>query len=228
MTPSSTARQGTVAAKILRWFMVVWFCLTLPVVGLLAVNHYLQFAFLEIASHYVSKVTGMKYVFIGDSLTTGASSWSLRVSNNPFSSRNLAHEAYTVHQVRMLVKQALAYHPLRVFILAGTNDILDEGYDRERVLADYKSMLASVKEGNANPVVTLVPHTGNGRCAEEIDSFNNGLRKICAELAVPIVDLNPVMAPDRKLLPQFTVDGVHLTKQAYKIWAAQLRQVIGG
>jgi alpha-glucosidase len=190
------------------------------------VNEYLRFEFVEITNHYVSKYVGLNYVFIGDSITAGGRNFGWALSGNPFSSRNFGCNGYTVHQVRGLVPQALDCHPRWVFIMAGTNDFLDEGYNRERMFLDYKLMLASLKQGNARPVVTLTPQSAHGEHTGDIDSFNAGLRQLCVEQSVRVVDLNPLIAPDGKLLPQFTVDGVHFTPAAYKIWISQLRRVI--
>jgi lysophospholipase L1-like esterase len=216
------------ASTLFRWFLVAWFCFTLPVVALLAVNEYARFILSEMANHYVSKFAHLKYVFIGDSIGAEGGNWGWRISGNPFTSRNLCCSGYTVHQVRLLSDRALAYHPRWVFVMAGSNDILDENYDLERMLREYRLMLDELERGEAKPVVTLAPHTAKGEHAAEINAFNAALRQLCAEQSVPVVDLNPVIAPDGKLLPQFTTDGIHFTKAALVIWVSQIRRVIAG
>jgi alpha-glucosidase len=196
------------------------------VAGLFVVDKYLRFQFLEITNHYIYKYVGVDYVFIGDSLTARGHNFGWRLSGNPFSSRNLGCSGYTVHQVLGLVPQALECHPRWVCIMAGTNDFNGGGYNSEQILLDYKLMLVSLKEGHAKPVVTLMPQFADGRHSGDIDLFNAALRQLCAEQSVPVVDLNSQIAPNGKLLPQFTVDGVHFTPAAYKIWVSQLRRVI--
>lgn len=221
----STKRKPFVSSAV-RWFLVVWFILTLPVVALLTINEYSRFILLEMTSHYVSKLHGLNYAFIGDSITAGGRNWGLRLSGNPFAAMNFGVSGYTVHQVGLLVPTALATHPHWVFILAGTNDLLDGKPDRTRMLGDYQAMLTALKQAHAQPVVTLTPQTAAGDHVNEINAFNAALTQLCATQGVPVVDLNPIIAPDGKLLPQYTIDGVHFSEATYQIWTKKLKSVI--
>ena len=205
---------------------MVWFCLTLPIVGLLTFNEYVRFQFLEETNHYISKWKGLKYVFIGDSITAGGRNWGWSLSGNPFSSRNFGCSGYTVHQVLALVPQALECRPKWVFVMAGTNDFLNEGFDQAKMLADYKTMLESLKKGHTQPVVTLTPQSAYSEHSTDIAAFNSAVRQLCADESVPVIDLNPTIAPQGTLLPRFTIDGVHFTPDAYTIWIAELLKVI--
>ncbi len=137
--------------SVLHWFLVAWFCLTLPVAALFLVNRYLRFEFFETINHYVAKVGGLDYVFIGDSITVGGHNFGWSLFGNPFLSRNLGCNGYTVRQVLDLVPQALECHPRWVFILAGTNDFLNDEYDQEKMLQEYRLMLAGIKNATPGP-----------------------------------------------------------------------------
>lgn len=220
-------RKWGVARKVAGFFLVGWFVLTLPVVGVLAFSEYSRFIMMQTCSHWRAKVFGSNSVFIGDSLTAGGRNWGLRLGTGPFSGRNLGVSGCTVHQVAAQASEAIKYHPARVFVLAGTNDIL-EGREIAASIRDYDTMLKLLVEAPNAPtvVVTLVPQTAIKANSAAIKEFNKRLLELCQRQGVKVVDLNQQIAPDGVLLPQFSVDGVHLTEAAYGIWSQALRATL--
>ena len=208
-------------------FLWAWFALTLPVVTVLTLNEYSRFTLLQTCAHWRGKWLGSDSVFIGDSLTAGGRNWGWRLGRGPFSSRNLAASGCTVRQVQAQAREALKYKPARVFVMVGTNDLLEER-DEAAVLRDCETLLHILSASWRPPriVVTLVPQTAYEKYSEKVRVFNRRLRELCQSQAVEVVDLTPQIAPQGVLLPQYSLDGVHLSAAAYQVWTKALRGVI--
>ena len=209
------------------WLLGAWFILTLPVIGLLAVNAHSRFVLLEMATHYRARLGGLDAVFMGDSLTAGGRNWGWRMNHSPLGCRNLAGSGYTARQIQAQAQQSLTYKPRSVFVLAGTNDILQ---DREipAVISDFRGIIETLRAGTPPPriVVTLMPQTQAGDKAGLVTQFNESLRQLCQNYQIEMVDLNPQIAPQGVLLQEFTTDGVHFSESAYDYWASSLKSVL--
>jgi lysophospholipase L1-like esterase len=224
----SEKRIGQWSRRWAVWvFLWLWFAMTLPVVSVLAVNEYSRFILMQTCAHWRGKVLGSDSVFIGDSIMSGGRNWGWRLGFGPFNSRNLAASGSTVRQVKAQALEALKYRPAHVFIMAGTNDILEER-DVEASMCDYDALLKTfpATPGAAVVVVTLVPQTAVENFAAAINDFNRQLRALCQRHGVKVVDLNPRIAPRGLLLPQFSLDDVHLTQAAYEIWTEELKAMM--
>jgi lysophospholipase L1-like esterase len=160
----------------LRWFFVVWFIFTLPIVAVLVINAQSRLIFLETLAHWRSKVVPIKYVFIGDSITAGGRNWGIRLWDNPLAARCLAESGFTVWQIEGEARQAIKnYHPQVIFIMAGVNDLLGEG-DRNKALQNYSDLLQMVGDAHIKSVVTLVPYNVDPKRTDAITQFNRDLK----------------------------------------------------
>ena len=77
-----------------------YFLISLPLITLFILNPTCRSTFLNIAAHYRGKVSPIRTVHIGDSITSGGGQWSLRLSGSPIDAYDLAGNGYTVRQVR--------------------------------------------------------------------------------------------------------------------------------
>jgi len=121
-------------------------------------------------------------------------------------------------QIRPLMANATAYRPRYIVVTSGTNDAIF-GYDIENIRSEWRAMLTT----NASVIVTLPPLTENAGYNVGLIAISEVIREVARENGVAVVDLNPVLAPNGVLLPQYSSDGVHLTSRAYEVWAALIR-----
>jgi lysophospholipase L1-like esterase len=166
------------------------------------------------------------YVFCGDSITAGARCFGLSIGATPFSDLNLGESGYTVLQIRSEVQKALKKHAKSIFIMAGTNDILQGRSTLDQTVKDYDDMLALFLGSQSVPIITLVPLTTDSAQNKSINSLNSKILNLAEKYNAKVIDLNPELAPKNQLLPIFTLDGVHLTTQAYEIWASKIRKIL--
>lgn len=124
-----------VATRIIACSYVV---LTLPLLVLFAWSPICRSTFLNIAAHYRAKVSPLRTVHIGDSITSGGGQWSLRLSGSPIDAYNLAGNGYTVQQVRGQLARAIGYSPNAICVLAGTGDFFDLRFDPDFTASQYE------------------------------------------------------------------------------------------
>ncbi len=206
--------------------MVVYLVITLPLLALFLCNPHCRNTFLNIASHYRSKLDSVRSVHIGDSITAGGGHWSLRLYGLPFDAINLAGNGYTVAQIRNQVSVALTYKPEMISVLGGTNDVLDPRFDLDYTMQQYDKLLSEIETTGVKCIVTLTPYQTNQSKLKMITAINKKLIDLATLYGCATINLNPEIAPDGVLLPQYTSDGTHLSEAAYDIWADRIADLM--
>jgi lysophospholipase L1-like esterase len=163
-------------------------------------------------------------VMIGDSLTE---IWGL-ADPKLFGARivNRGISGQTSPQILLrFMADVVDLKPKRVHILCGGNDIagntgpnLPEDFQRNiRAMADLAKaagidvLLASELPAN------VVPWNPEARPLEFIPLLNNWLRAFAAERGLTYVDYHSALVgDDQGLQPQFSADGIHVTRAAYR------------
>lgn len=208
--------------------IAIYFILTLPLAIAFGVSHKIRFIYFEVLAGQLARTRNLKYVFIGDSMTRGGENWGWKLEKNPFISKNLGVNGNTTKQIAVQVKEALNYHPDYIFILAGTNDAHSSKIGVEETISEYRQLLDKFKTHSSTPVITLVPFQGKEYVAanNKVEKINRELEIIARQQNIATINLNPVLAPDNYLLPQYTYDGVHFTEQAYEVWREKINDLL--
>lgn len=192
--------------------LLLYVLVTAPIFLLVASSEYLQFQLLQRATYLISKTIGVKSVYIGDSITAGGRNFF-----SPLQTLNYGANGLLVSQVKgRIPSQGEKYRQL--YILAGTNDAFGEEFDASKFKNDYKSLLEKAIQSNSEPVVTLVPFTKNAKANAKIKVQNRIIQDMSSNLGICVVDINKIIAPHGFLLDEYSADGVHLSKAAYKAW----------
>ncbi|GGZ39238.1 SGNH/GDSL hydrolase family protein [Asticcacaulis endophyticus] len=155
-------------------------------------------------------------IIIGDSLTEFARIDSLcggAVLNAGISSASIQD---TSRWAGELIERSKAK---RVIFAIGSNNAKNHLAARpvDEAMKTYRQIITNAK-GRDIAIATLpaISETREGFKASYIDDLNAGIRTLAAEVGVPVVELD-------QDLP--TIDGIHLTADAYKIWRAQMGTV---
>jgi len=93
-------------------------------------------------------------------------------------------------------------------------------FDGAKLRNTWRQLLATA--GKIPIVVFLPPWTNAAVLNKNLRDVHDVIREVAAQSGVCVVDLNPKLAPAGTLKPEFTSDGVHLTEEAYHIWAAEI------
>lgn len=199
----------------------VYFLVTLPLVIVFLKSEYVRYIAMQMVTHWKGKIGGLDAIFIGDSITAGGRNWSAFPD-----ALNLGVTNYTVWQIEESLYGVEQYQARNIFIMAGTNDIVGRrGFDAVLFREDYERLINQAQKLEARVVVTLIPYSSKPELNEAISKANRIILELVESRNIPTVDLNPILAPQGLLLPDYTTDGIHLSGPAYSIWRKELDQI---
>ena len=120
--------------------------------------------------------------------------------------------------------------PSRLFIMIGINDIAD-GKNNAYILESYRKLIRSILEDDT-PLIyiqsVLPTSPAIDRCPPgQITDLNRGLQKLTREYFLQYIDLYTHFVKDAPWIdPDFTTDGLHLSKAGYTRWAEIIKVVV--
>jgi lysophospholipase L1-like esterase len=164
-------------------------------------------------------------VWMGDSITDGGE-WSelfpsLCTLNRGISSDNTFGMLYRI-------KEVTRRKPSKLFLLIGVNDIA-RNIPTTVILRNYQQLIDSIQLQSPRTKIfiqTILP-TNNDYTqfknhqnkTAAIDAVNNGLKTLCQQRQLQLVDLHAAFSDaNGKLNSRFTNDGLHLTGAGYQHW----------
>ncbi|MDQ3279579.1 MAG: GDSL-type esterase/lipase family protein, partial [Bacteroidota bacterium] len=124
--------------------------------------------------------------------------------------------------------------PAKVFILIGINDI-SRNIPDSVIVGNYRKMIQRIKMGSPKTKIyfqTLLPvnneftqFKNHYNKDEHILYVNEELKQLAAREKITLIDLYPhFLSGDKKLEKKYTVDGLHLNAEGYKVWASILKK----
>lgn len=165
-------------------------------------------------------------VFFGDSHTAGGD-WQKAFPD--VQSINLGYIGEDVKGMLRRVDAIAAVHPKKVFLMAGINGL------QQQSLCDFEywyaalvdSIRAAVPEADLY-IESILPVTGYSDYCDnsKICEANNIVRKIASDRNIQYVDVFTVYAYESALPDSMSIDGLHLTAEAYSIWYNTLQSFI--
>jgi lysophospholipase L1-like esterase len=118
--------------------------------------------------------------------------------------------------------------PSKVFILIGINDI-SRNIPDSFIVGNYKKIIERIKKESPLTKIyfqTLLPvnneftqFKNHYNKDEHILYINEELKKLAAKEKITLIDLYPhFLSADKKLDKKYTIDGLHLNAEGYKVW----------
>ncbi len=165
-------------------------------------------------------------VFLGNSITDGAE-WFELLGNKKCINRGISADITEGILIRLDAITKL--QPRKLFIMIGVND-LSRNMTTDEVAANYRKILERLKSETPRTkvyiqsVLPVNPATGMAKNhtnkTPEIMELNGKLKTLAAEFGYTYIDLFSIMADSDNHLPRsYSVDGLHLSYKAYKVWA---------
>lgn len=186
----------------------------------------------------IMKNSNDKIVFMGDSITEG---WSVSdpdfFKKNNFINRGIGGQ--TTPQMLIRFKQdAIRLKPNMIIINGGTNDIAQNtGPSTHEMIVDNITSMAEICLKNMIAVClsTITPvysYSWNEKIKnvpEKISLVNSLLEEYSVQNNLPFIDYYSAMVNGQKgLMSAYGIDGVHPTKEGYKVMADVLKNTIPG
>ncbi len=171
------------------------------------------------------KTSPSDYVFLGNSITANTD-WSDLLSNRKAKNRGIS--ADITFGVLERLSDITKGKPAKIFLLIGINDI-SRNIPDELIVRNYHRMVSQIKAESPRTKIyihTLMPvnHTFNkfpnhyGK-DQHILFVNEAIRKMADNKKVFVIDLYPeFLDKDKRLIQEFTHDGMHLTAAGYQNW----------
>ena len=199
------------------------FFITLPALTIFVLCHDIQF---DLYKHLQARLGRPEIVFIGDSITLGGGIWAYHIGTYNFDVWNYGFGGFTTHQIQGLAKKASQKGFHYAFVMAGINDEDKTVEGADKTFSDYKVLIQILLDGGVTPIIQLTLYRENEQSPEFIDRLNELLINYSRERGLKVIDLNPVLAPEKSLLPKYSRDGVHLTEAAYAVWGAKVKATL--
>lgn len=170
-------------------------------------------------------------VFLGNSITAGTD-WNELLGMTNCRNRGISGDIS--FGVLERLSEVTDGKPAKIFILIGINDIQHNIPDSV-ILGNYRRIIRQIKA--ASPATKIYFHTlmpvnneftqfkNHYNKDEHIQAVNTGLKKMGAEEKITIIDLHPhFLDAQQKLDKRYTMDGLHLNAEGYKVWAGVLKK----
>lgn len=179
-------------------------------------------------------IDSTKIVMLGNSLTENAvafGDWTTLLRTKNIVNRGISGDDALGITCRLV--QILPKKPKAIFLMCGTND-LSHHLTAEQVFEKVKGVIDTIIASAPYTqlyVQSLLPiNEGFGRWknlkgrTDDIPVINEMLRKYCEEMGIPFINLFPHFTPRGMniLIRYLSVDGLHLSRPGYEIWAKQL------
>lgn len=168
-------------------------------------------------------------VFLGNSITAGID-WAELLQNRHVKNRGISGDI--TFGVLQRLSDITKGYPKKIFILIGTND-LSYNIPNQVIMNNYKRMIDKINKESPSTKIylqTILPindEVSPGRNPNNKDiritQINQKIKGLAKLEKIIIVDLYSSFVKDGKLNRSLTYDGIHLTKDGYRLWEKILR-----
>lgn len=178
-----------------------------------------------------------RVVFLGNSITEGWVKHSPEFfEENGYIGRGIGGQTSYQFVVRFR-PDVINLKPALVVINAGTNDVAENTcpFDLNTTFGNIVSMVELAKANKIKVILTSVLPASAFRwnnkitdAADRIASLNALIKEYAQKHKIPYVDYysSMVSGEERSLNPNYTKDGVHPTKEGYKVMEALIKPAI--
>lgn len=184
------------------------------------------------------KVVDDNYLFLGDSITDfydlDKYYEDLPVVNSGINGNR------TTDILNDMKDRVYRYNPSKVFLLIGTNDIID-GKGNDEIIDNIKKIIELIKKNRPYAEIYLesiypVNKTDNDKISlsmvssrdnDQIIEINKKLKKYCDEKKITYIDLYSKLVDDEgNLKLDYTKEGLHLSDDGYKVVTEEISKYI--
>lgn len=174
-------------------------------------------------------------VMLGNSLTEGGGDWSQRLGKNNIVNRGISGDIAMGIYDRLY--QILPYHPAKIFLLVGVNDVSHD-LSTDSIVHMIQTVITAIRTQSPQTqlyVQSMLPiREATGRWkrligkTQQIPEINAKIEVWTAEHGIPYINLFPYFKEtDTAIMrAELTYDGLHLTEAGYAIWTQLLKKFL--
>jgi len=168
-------------------------------------------------------------VFLGDSITF-RSEWSEFFPDENVINRGIGGD--TTEGVYNRLDSILENNPNKIFLMIGINDIL-QGKKIDETSKNYKLILEKIKSSSPKTQVyiqSVLPVNNRIKGVridnKDIINLNKKIKELATQSGYEFLDIYSLLSESNQLQEKFTVDGIHLTGEAYKEWVDYIKNKV--
>lgn len=161
-------------------------------------------------------------VMYGDSITFGGD-WVDLLKRENIINRGIV--ADTTEGFILRLDEIFTFNPKICFIMGGINDIA-KGVPIEEIYSNIIIIIETLKTKKITPIVQSTLYTRKLKYNEKVWILNKLLADYARREGITFIDVNKKLAKNNKILNKYTFDGIHLSKNAYILWAGELRKIL--
>jgi lysophospholipase L1-like esterase len=185
-------------------------------------------------AHYQERINEFKkspikhgdIVFLGNSITEMGANWGARFNSSIIKNRGISGDV--TEGVLARLGEIYYFKPTSVFILIGINDIFREKKIESTVanIVEITRVIHRYSPDTKIYVQTILP-TSNPSIIAKIKGINDILFSKQQSENYSIIDLHALFADENDIIKkEYTVDGVHLTEDGYRLWVNAVKKFI--
>jgi len=167
----------------------------------------------------VSPMEDVDRLFLGDSITARGE-WSEFFPNEKVVNRGIDSDvtAGVLNRLDVVVKQ----NPKKLYLMIGINDIR-QGINAETTHANYEEILKRITSELPDCEVyvqSVIPaNISTGIDNKNVQALNEDIKSLASTYGCKYINVyDALVDQDNSLPPEYTIDGIHLTGEGYKIW----------
>ena len=167
-------------------------------------------------------------VFLGDSITE-RSLWNELFPGKLIVNRGIERD--TTKGLRKRLEGIVDLKPKQIFLMIGVNDLI-YGEKTEETIANYEKIVLQLHEQAPAAelfIQSVLPVEEGTRDLQNktINALNEQIKALASAHQVVYIDINSKLKNESGVLEStYTEDGLHLTGNAYMIWADEIRGYI--
>jgi lysophospholipase L1-like esterase len=166
----------------------------------------------------LSRIDSASVIMLGDSLTEGAQ-WSEITGCRFLANRGIGADDSA--GVARRLDEVTKLKPAAVFLMIGVNDVASN-VPTATIVDNVQQTIDVLTKAGTRVYLTLVLPVGESyrrQINPKLDELNAAYREMAEQPNVSLIDFRSAMRTETGFLRNdFTVDGIHLTPEGYRVW----------
>ncbi len=170
-------------------------------------------------------------VFLGDSITEQCE-WAELLENTNIKNRGISGD--TTNGILNRLDDILESKPKEIFLMIGINDFFHYHKSAEQIFEEYQKIIAKIRNFSPSTKLFIQSVLPVNKTKFRVNVNNNDiiklnlyLREIAQSDSVQYIDLFSRLSDSQNQLDsRYTLDGLHLNRQAYSVWKKTIGKYI--
>ncbi|PWJ57562.1 lysophospholipase L1-like esterase [Dyadobacter jejuensis] len=192
---------------------------------LLGFNLLMGFIYRDKLYQYVVREGGQHQIVMYGNSITAQGKWVELLARTDVLNASLPGQT-TYHFLQAVQERVIDKKPKICFVMGGINDITI-GVSPQNLQKNYKELLEALMRAGITPIVSLTLYEQNdANSKRQVDLLNQFLISYCQQEGIQYLNPNEYLSDSTGLKAAYAVDKTHLNERAYRLWAAEIREVL--